>query len=204
MASLCIASKFPQGMIAFLCAIHAAHITKPELRYRQVVLVGQQTVVLPPHFIIHVTVAAEPGFSACVIHPACALLASRRSSAPVPHRSAITRDKPASATAIYSRTKTLVLDELLAVARHVRQTRQLGQARPLVLHVKRVAAWWFTPVYQGSGFTVVTDYCHADTVFVTHVTQHREWSQASWTVGVDDVTSVGCSWVSILYVTARQ
>ena len=190
-------------MVAFLCGIHVAcvYISKPELRYRQVVLVGQQTAVLPPHVIILVAVAGVSWVRACFIHPACAFLAARRSSSPVPHRSAITRDRPAEIlTTVDSRMKALVLDELLAVAGHVRQTRQLGQARPVVLHVTRVAAWWFTAVHQGPGFTVVTDYCHANTVFVTHVTQHREWSQASWTVGVDDVTPVGSCRDSILDV----
>ena len=97
---------------------------------------------------------------------------------------------------------TLVLDELLTVAGHSRQTCQLSQTRPSVRHVTRVRTCWITTFHQSSGFTVVTDDCHTHTGLVSHVTKHIEWSLASYTVRVDDVISVCQKGMSAFQVTA--
>ena len=58
------------------------------------------------------------------------------------------------------------------------------------------------PFHLGSILTVVTDDCHANSIFVIHVTDdviHRK--QATFSIRVNDVASTFCSRLNFLQVT---
>ena len=71
------------------------------------------------------------------------------------------------------------------------------------MNVANVASTLFISVHMHSGFTVVTDDCHANSIFVRHVTKDSEGFEASLAIRVDDVRTIWNFWTVIFYFAAR-
>ena len=81
------ALQFSECMVTLFTS--STSISKPELYYRKLGLVSEETAVFKPYIVILVTVTAITGVCTRVSHPACALTIAR-CSAPVRHLSRIT------------------------------------------------------------------------------------------------------------------
>ena len=98
-----------------------------------------------------------------------------------------------------------ILDKLLAICRHVQKTSQLwniSQACSYVMDITYVASWRTISINQSPGFTVVANNCHANSVFVSHVTMDCERFVASFSIGVDNIRAACGLWTVQFNFTA--
>ena len=96
-----------------------------------------------------------------------------------------------------------VLDKLLTVRGDSGEARQLRQTGSCVLNVTGVTAAIVISLHVRSAFTVVTDYCHANSILVTHVAEYCKRLQTSLAIRVDGVATVCCGRIEVFQVAAR-
>ena len=166
-----------------------ACIPKPELFNWKMRLVSEETAVFTPYKVICITVTSRTWVCTWIGHPACALTTARRCSAPVHHLSRITWHPPGKSSIKHSWTKTFILHELFTVRGDSSKTRQLRETCSCVMYVTWVTTLGFKTNNQRSVFTVVTYHCHANSIFITHVTVYSEWCQAFRAIRINDVIS---------------
>ena len=173
-------------MVAPLASFAIAGIPKPELLHWKLCLLSEETAVLSPYLVIPVTVTGTAGVS----HTACALTTTGCCPSPVRHLLRITWHPP-SVWTVKPQTGviTLVLYKLFTVRRDSGQTHQLRQTCSCVMNVTYVTTSVFKSIHNSSALTVVTDNCHANTLFVSHVTVRCEWCQTSLAIWINHVVS---------------
>lgn len=106
-------------------------------------------------------------------------------SAPIIHLSGVTWYPPAYAC--HERIMTLTLDKLFTVWGDFSETCQLRQTCSGVMNVPYVIVSTF---HACSSFSVVTDGCHANPIFVTHVTINCKWCQSFCAIWINDISSI--------------
>ena len=183
-----IAFQFSQCVVT---SVTAARIPKPELFNWQMCLVSEETAVFTPYIVILITVTTISWVCTWVGHPACALTTTRWCSTPVRHLTRITWHPPGicSVPSKHHWVMTLVLDKLLTVGGDAGETRQLRETSSCVMNITWVTTPGFKTIYVRSAFTVVTDHCHANSIFITHVTVYSKWCQAPRAIWINDVIS---------------
>ena len=146
--------------------------------------IRENTTIFTPHLVIFVTVTRRPRVCAYLGHSACALTTVRWCSASIIHLSGVTWHPLAHVC--HHRMMTLILDKLFIVWGDFSDTNQLRQNRSGGMNVTYVIAETF---HACSGFTVVTDDCHANSILVTHVTVYCKWYKRTLVIWVNDVIS---------------
>ena len=152
-------------------------------------LVSEETAVFTPYIVILITVTTITWVCTWVGHPACALTTTRWCSTPVRHLTRVTWHPPSKSSPHRPWMITLVLDKLLTVWWDSGETCQLRETRSCVMNVTWVTTSRTKSVHVRSAFTVVTDDCNANSIFVTHVAVNSEWCQASRAIWINFVIS---------------
>ena len=191
------------ALLAFSC------IPKPQLCHRKVRLLSEQTAVLTPRLIIYVAVAFTARICTWIWngYPARALsVISWFCSTPILHFGSVTCHPPAK-SAVFKEARTIapVLDKLLAVSRCIKKASQvlnINKALRLVMHISYVASARIVAIDPCFVLAVVTDDCHANCHFVSHVTKHRKRSVTTWSIRIDDVRTTSGLWTASFDLSA--
>ena len=199
-----IALQFTECMVTLL--IYTIKMSKPKLFDWKLCLVSEETAVFIPFITSRVTVTTKIPIHTWVGHPACALV-TNWCSTPVRHLDRVTWHPPSVWITIEEQhwIITLILNKLFTVQRDTGETCQLRQTCSCVMNVTWVAASGFITfaiVHVRSALTIVTNDCHANALFVCHITEHCEWCQSSLAIWIDDVISV-CTVSVFSYGRAR-
>ena len=169
---------------------------------------SKKTAVFAQHFIIFVAVTLSAAVCTRTGHPACALVGiCRGSPSPVRHLNVVTWDPPSIWVPHPQEgsAMTFVLDKLLTMCRDVQKTKQLYtacQACCYVMNITYIASWRFIAINESPDFTVVTNNCHANSVFVCHVTMDSKWLVSSFSIGVDNIRAACGLWTVQFCLTA--
>ena len=91
------------------------------------------------------------------------------------------------------------------MCRDVQKTKQLYTACLAccyVMNITYIASWRFIAINESPDFTVVTNNCDANSVFVCHVTMDSKWLVPSFSIGVDNIRAACGLWTVQFCLTA--